>query len=400
MNTRAPGKGQRSVQIVVIGAGVLGLSAAAALARRGARVTVVDQHVPGAGTSSTSYAWVNANKKEPQAYYDLNLAGMEAHRRLAEATGGGWLGTGGHLEVATDPAHAAELEQRMARLRGHGYAVEEVTPERARQLVPDLLLPLDAGPLAYFPSEAHCYPQLYLAHLLTTAEELGVQVVSGARVKDFDVDAGRPVLRLADGTALGCDRVVSCVGRWTGELLAQADLPLAMETFTHPGDATVGYLSVTSPVPVALPGLLTTSRLNVRPDGAGRLQLQALDLDRTADPRAVPGTDSPLAEELLDRLASVLRHTRAATISELRVGQRALPADGLTVAGPVPTLPWLYVVATHSGVTLAPLLGDLVAKEVYDGVDQDLLAEFRPDRLLAPDARRARARPPRRPGEQ
>ncbi|WP_406635025.1 NAD(P)/FAD-dependent oxidoreductase [Amycolatopsis sp. WGS_07] len=388
------------MQIVVIGAGVIGLSVATALARRGARVTVVDQHVPGAGTSSTSYAWVNANKKEPQSYYELNLAGMDAHRRLAETTGGGWLGTGGHLEVATDPAHAAELEQRMARLTGHGYPVEQVTAERARQLVPDLLVPPDPGLIAYFPSEAHCYPQLYLAHLLTTAEELGVQVVSGAQVKAFDTDGGRPVLRLADGTALGCDRVVSCVGRWTSELLAQADVPLAMETFTHPGDATVGYLAVTSPVPAALRGLLTTSRLNVRPDGAGRLQLQALDLDRTADPRAVPDPGSPLAEELLDRLRSVLRHTRAATVSELRVGQRALPADGLTVAGPVPAQPWLYVVATHSGVTLAPLLGDLVAKEVHDGAAQDLLADFRPDRLLAPGVRHARTQPPRRPGDQ
>ncbi|MFD2473479.1 NAD(P)/FAD-dependent oxidoreductase [Amycolatopsis silviterrae] len=388
------------MQIVVIGAGVIGLSVATALARRGARVTVVDQRVPGAGTSSTSYAWVNANKKEPQAYYELNLAGMAAHRRLAESTGGGWLGTGGHLEVATDPAHAAELEQRMARLTGHGYTVEEVTAERARQLVPDLLVSPDPELIAYFPSEAHCYPQLYLAHLLTTAEELGVQVVSGAQVKAFDVDGGRPVLRLADGTALGCDRVISCVGRWTGKLLAQADVPLAMETFTHPGDATVGYLAVTSPVPAALRGLLTTSRLNVRPDGAGRLQLQALDLDRTADPRAVPDPGSPLAEELLDRLRSVLRHTRAATVSELRVGQRALPADGLTVAGPVPAQPWLYVVATHSGVTLAPLLGDLVAKEVHDGAAQELLAEFRPDRLLAPGVRRARTQPPRRPGDQ
>ncbi|MDT7692880.1 MAG: hypothetical protein QOI75_2247 [Pseudonocardiales bacterium] len=386
------------MHVVVIGAGVIGLSVATELARRGASVTVVEQEAPGVGTSATSYAWVNANNKEPRDYYELNLAGLEAHHRLARDADGGWLVAGGHLEIATELAHRDELGQRVTRLRNLGYEVELISPARARQLAPDLIIPVDAGPIAYFAREAHCYPQLYLGFLLATAADLGVHVISGAQVTSFHLDSDQPAVRLADGTVIGGDQFVSCVGRWTETLLARADVTLPMATFERAGDVTVGYLAVTNPLPVSLARLITTSRLNVRPDGAGRLLLQALDLDSTADPRDVPTTGSNLAGEFLNRLTGVLRNTGAAAITQLRVGQRAIPADGRTVAGPLPSAPRLYVVATHSGVTLAPLLGTLVAEEIL-GTPQPLLAAFRPDRLLDGAVRH----PPllaRRPGQQ
>ncbi|MDT7623736.1 MAG: hypothetical protein QOF99_4637, partial [Pseudonocardiales bacterium] len=67
-------------------------------------------------------------------------------------------------------------------------------------------------------------------------------------------------------------------------------------------------------------------------------------------------------------------------------------------AGPLPSAPRLYVVATHSGVTLAPLLGTLVAEEIL-GAPQPLLAAFRPDRLLD-GAVRHPPLPARGPGQQ
>ena len=169
------------------------------------------------------------------------------------------------------------------------------------------------------------------------------------------------------GRAPRPDRVVVAVGRWTGPLLASAGVPLAMAQYTEPGDVTVGYLCVTEPVPTALPCLVTSPRLNVRPEGGGRLLLQALDLDATADPGPTSlAADSDLGKEFLSRLTGVLRHTAHARLERIMVGQRAMPADGLTVVGPVPDRPGVYVVATHSGVTLAPVLGEGVAKEIAE----------------------------------
>jgi glycine/D-amino acid oxidase-like deaminating enzyme len=388
---------RRTMRVVVIGAGVIGLSAATELARRGVAVTVVEQRSPGSGTSATTYGWVNSNNKKPRSYYELNVAGMEAHHRLARDAGGDWLVPSGHVEVATDDAHRRELSVRGERLRDFGYDAEPISPAKVRELVPGLRVGPESDSM-YFPREAHCFPQLYLAFLLRRADELGVRILSGVRVEEFIDTAGAPALRLSDGSQLTTDRVVSCVGRWTAQLFRHTAVAVPMAEFEQAGDITVGYLAITNALPVSLTRLLTTSRLNVRPDGAGRLLLQALDLDSTADPGSVPSVRSDLALEFVARLQDVLTHTEAASIIDLRVGQRSIPADGLTVAGPLPTMPWLYVLATHSGVTLAPMLGASVAREIF-GEPEPLLENFRPDRLLANGALTAPA-PPRRPGQQ
>ena len=48
----------------------------------------------------------------------------------------------------------------------------------------------------------------------------------------------------------------------------------------------------------------------------------------------------------------------------MRVGTRAIPADGLSVVGAMPGLDGYYVVVTHSGVTLSPFLARAVATEI------------------------------------
>jgi glycine/D-amino acid oxidase-like deaminating enzyme len=63
---------------------------------------------------------------------------------------------------------------------------------------------------------------------------------------------------------------------------------------------------------------------------------------------------------------------------------RPMPADGFTLAGPVAERPGLYLVVTHSGVTLGPLLGELAAGEITTGEGSPLLDQFRPARLVRP----------------
>lgn len=384
------------MRIVIIGAGIVGASIAARLARREATVTVVDHQAPGSGTTSTSYAWVNANGKEPESYFELNMAGLEAHHKLA-AEGGQWLHPHGHVEIAVDEAHQAHLHARIERLSSRGYEVEIISVEHARKLLLDVAVPDDARTIAFFPREAHVFPLIYLAHMMAEARAAGATIrqakVVGLTSRGHGAEVG-----LDDGTVLQADVVVSAVGRWTSDLTTLAGSTVPMAGFSEPGDVTVGYLLETDPLPVRLDRLLTSPWLNVRPDGGGRLLIQALDLDATADPDEVPGHDSALAQTYLERLRVVVPNAASATIRRLVVGQRAMPADGHTVVGPLPDVPWLYVVATHSGVTLAPFLGDAVAAEIF-GEEESRFIDFRPTRFtgdgafLPPSA-------PRRPGEQ
>jgi glycine/D-amino acid oxidase-like deaminating enzyme len=385
------------MKIVVIGAGVVGTSIAVRLAQRGARVTLIDQGWPGSGTSSTSYAWVNSHNKHPDSYYALNLAGMRAHHELCPQEAG-WLRPGGHVEIAVEGAHAAHLRGRMDLLSSLGYEVEEVSVRRARQLLPDVIVPHDSDTIAYFPQEAYCHPLLYLAHMLAEAKKAGVTIRDHTAVTALAPNGEGARVTLGDRSVIRADTVVSAAGRWTADVATLAGGSVPMATFTEPGDLTVGYLLETNPLPVRLNRILTSPWLNVRPDGGGRLLLQALDLDATADPDAVPAADSPLAMKFLQRLRAVVRNTGAATIRHVAVGQRAMPADGLTIVGRLPDAPWLYAVATHSGVTLAPFLGDAVAAELF-GHEEERFADFRPDRFRSA-AGITPPRLPRKPGDQ
>jgi glycine/D-amino acid oxidase-like deaminating enzyme len=143
----------------------------------------------------------------------------------------------------------------------------------------------------------------------------------------------------------------------------------------------IGLLTFTRPRPPGLARLLITSRLNVRPRPDGGMVLHALDLDSVADPARRVSIDGPLATDLLERLAGVVCLDGPAEIERMQIGRRSIPADGRTVNGFAGEGAWLYAIATHSGVTLAPLLADYAVQEIIHGDVVDELAPFHPGRF-------------------
>lgn len=386
--------------MLVIGAGVVGASIASGLAEQGAEVTLLDRGEPGGGTSATSFAWVNANGKEPQHYFELNHAGLREHQALG-AGGRPWWEPRGHLQVAVDDDHAVRLVSRLERLRSRGYAVREVGPAGVRALEPSLRVPGPVQVAAFFPDEAHLFPAAYVEEMVRRARAAGARVLPHTEVTSLGPGRrGGALVRASPGETHAADVVVSAVGRWTGGLAARAGVQVPMASFTDPGDLTVGFLGMTTPVRVGVQRVVTTPRVNLRPWGRGRLLVQGLDLDASADPGRVPPVAGTVGSTLVARVAELLPGSGDVGLETLRVGQRAMPADGLTVVGRAPGMDWLYVVATHSGITLAPLLGRGVAAEVLGG-HEALFDRFRPDRFDgAPRTAVAGPPAPRRPGEQ
>src|SRR6266404_3231802 len=104
----------KQFDVAVIGLGIVGASAVYAAAWAGARVLALDAGVPGGGTSGASFAWLNAVRKEPEAYHRLNAAGMTAHRQLARELGAAaGHHEGGSLEWATADESERELRTRV-----------------------------------------------------------------------------------------------------------------------------------------------------------------------------------------------------------------------------------------------------------------------------------------------
>ncbi|MFH8739242.1 NAD(P)/FAD-dependent oxidoreductase [Streptomyces sp. NPDC017964] len=364
-------------QVVVIGAGVYGAAVAAELTRRGARVTVVDAGAPGAGTSSATFSWTNANGgKKPRAYHDLNVGGMEAHRRLArDMSGSDWYHEGGNLEWGGDDAEREELIRKVDTVLGYGYEARWLTRADVLRLEPDMNpAELTADEIAYFPTEGWVEPVRLIGHLLSnsSAEQVWNDAVVGFETADGLVRS----VRLASGQRLPADAVVNCAGPQAAKVARLAGLDLPMRNRR-------GVLIYTAPVAVSVSRVIRAPRVDLRPDGGGRILLHTHAVDDAARVSATGeiAVDQAAVDKVVEAGCALYPGIRAANIESVRVGERPIPGDGLPVLGPAPELSNFYFAVSHSGVTLSLYAGGLLAAEVLGENHTEELAAFRYDRL-------------------
>jgi len=365
--------------VVVIGAGVYGASVAAALTRRGARVTVVEAGAPAGGTSGATFSWLNSCGKQPRFYHDLNVAGMAAHRKLAaEVPHSDWYHEGGNLEWATDDAGRAELRTKVAGVLDYGYEARWLDRARVLRLEPDMdPAELPADEIAYFPGEGWIEPTRLIAQLLSGAVHSGAELVRDDAVTGLEVTAGVVrTVRLASGRTLSVDAVVNCAGPQAARIAEFAGLVLPMRN-------TRGVLVYTSPVAVSVSRVIHAPKVNLRPDGGGRLLLHTEETDGAAhvSDTGEPGVERSAVDTVLAAAGALYPGIRAATVESVRVGERPIPGDGLPVLGRVVELPNFYFAVSHSGATLSVHAGDLVAAEVLGEDQSAALAPFRFERL-------------------
>ncbi|WP_370445690.1 NAD(P)/FAD-dependent oxidoreductase [Pantoea sp. ICBG 985] len=375
-------------KVAIIGAGVIGLAVAWALARQGAQVTLFDRQHMGAGTSSTTFAWVNSNGKQPASYHRLNALAMEEHIRLqlTQTNGVRWLEPCGTWEWAGAGEAEQQLQQRATSLQAAGYAARQRTLAELQQEIPELRASAVHGSIWHFPTESVLYPALYLARLWSEAQAHGAVLHQHQAIQHISENAEGVTVQLEQGEQWQGDRLVLATGRWANQLLHTLGLELALIDTSKPDAVACSFLARTAPQPLSLGTNLISPQLNVRPDGGGRLLLQALDLDHLADPDAPPSTHGAIADQFRERYRALFATAGALQIEQIVVGQRARPADGLPALGFVTPHQRVYVAVTHSGVTLSPLIGRLVAEELIGDGPSDLLKEFRPQRLIGKTA--------------
>ena len=370
-----PARRRGALKVAVLGAGIVGSSVAYRLSEGGAEVVLIDGAEPGSGTTSTSFAWVNANNKLPRDYFELNLTGMREHERLRDEISDGWLHSTGNLIWAADEEQA-NLEKRVERLRAWSYAAEMVPASTVgEEFEPEATFPDPDLHIAHFPEESWVDAPALSRRLVEAAVRNGAHEHFGDAVRWIEVDDGGVTLRLEDGDHIHADVVVNATGANAASVAEMVGRELPLDVFP-------GLL-----VRVAVPGeplrhLMHTPRINVRPDGPGYVLVHHDSVDELlADDFA--GTEDPLCAELLERARLVLPALEGAEIVEARFGMRPVPADGHSCIGALPEIPGYYEAVTHSGVTLGPLIGRLLAREILTGEIDPLIAPFRADRFPA-----------------
>jgi glycine/D-amino acid oxidase-like deaminating enzyme len=368
--------------VIVIGGGIIGACVAHALGEAGARVAVLVDGWTGRGTSGASLAWINSANKAPEAYHRLNAAGMPAYAALRERLGPE---CGVHMDGALNWVEAdeqrGELRERYARLRAWGYPVEWVTPAQVtRELAPELCLDREAvREVLHMPAEGWIDAPVFIQTLLEEVRRGGGEVRCQARVREVTRAEGRAAgVVTENGERLSAAAIVNCAGPTADRVAASAGVRLPLTRVP-------GLLVVTERLPLRLRQVVHPPGLSFRPDGGGRVAILT-DWQPAGSPDAVSPCPSlpppPGTEAVVARIARYLPALATARVEAARLGVRPMPPDGLPILGPHPELPGFYVAVTHSGVTLGPVLGPLVAREVLTGQPEAILAPYRPERFL------------------
>ena len=357
--------------VVVVGAGILGCSIAVHLVDRGVRPVLIDPQRPGQGTSTGSFASLSALGKDPAAWFQLACAGVSGWTRFAQRLGGDvGLRRGGEVRWAADPEAGRRLSRLVDGSRARGYPVRPVDRQELGRLLPDARIGLVAA-ACYAPNDGQVEPPLVLAACRAVLEEAGARTLPGrARVR-LDDDG----VRVEVGDELLRPR--TCVLAAGAEAVqVAADAGLEVQTVPSPG-----MLVQTRPLPPL------TDRVVYLPGGPGppvhlrqRADGSVLVGERTQETVASdPGLHH--ARALLAQAARFFPVLAGVAVDRWWLAYRAMPADRLPIVGPLPWLDQLYLAVSHSGVTLAPVLGRLIAREVADQAPDGLLSPFRPGRF-------------------
>jgi glycine/D-amino acid oxidase-like deaminating enzyme len=353
-------------QIVVAGGGIIGASIAYHLARRGARVTLLERLRPGAGATGNSFAWLNATfSKKPRNYFDLNLLGIAGwHRLQRELNGALHIQWGGCVEWYPPGSDADSLRNDVRNHQEWGYDARLVGKPEFRQLLPGVV----SGPMAaaaFSAQEGTLDPMHAVNVLLGAAKASGVRVLYPCEVTGLEVSAGQ--IRGVETTK----------GRFPADVFVLAcglDSPFLarMAGLEVPLHSTPGVLAHTAPAPrlVGRIALAPGAHIKQNPDGRVVTGMEfggALSSNKS----------TARGREMLREASRFLPALKNLPLERVTLGWRVLPKDEFPIVGFDGRCPNLYLAAMHSGVTLAPIIGQLAATEILDGASVQLLAPYR-----------------------
>ena len=367
-----------TMEVAIIGAGVIGSACAFELATAGASVTVFDLRDVGQGASQASAGalvpYIEGHDAGPlRAIGRRSLDMYDAFvQRVMNASGLAIQYTrSGTIEVALDAEHAEHLRRSSEALQHEGVTAEWLDATALRDAEP--LAAADA--LGGLLIEVHGFVGVpeFTDALAAAAMQAGARFALDTRVISVSPLDGRLAVQTENGPT-PADRVVLAAGCWSGQVRIAG---VADAVGVKPVRGQLLHLAWATTQP--LRHVLWGADCYVVPWLNGRVLVGATVEDAGFDERATAAG----VRDLLEAGCALIPHLWQASFEEVRVGLRPGSPDGLPIVGPSEVLPGLFYATGHyrNGVLLTPLTASLVKSMVMAEHVDSALDILKPSRL-------------------
>jgi len=382
-----------SADVVVVGSGAFGASAAYHLARRGLRVAVLERAALASQTSPRAAGLTSQVRATPA----LTTLARRAVAKLAAFTAE----TGhplrftrsGALKIARTERDAEQLSREVARGAAAGVPIDLVSVAEARRRLP-ILGERGIVAVTWSPTDCNVEPSELPLGYCRAAEKLGAVMLPHTPAAGFEIGAaGVEGVRTAGGT-IATRVVVDAAGGWARLVAARLGGALAVVPTRH-------QLLITEPIPGVGPEFpiarVIDANVYVRHERGGLMlggyEPEPLQLDVASLPPSFDIADLPLDIEVLWRLARSVSEQfpifqdPIVRVAEHRGGLPTLTTDDRYLAGPLPGVAgaWVMSGCCVGGLSVSPALGEAMAEWILDGAPALDLSEVSTARFVGRD---------------
>jgi glycine oxidase len=353
--------------VIIIGGGIVGLSLARELRRRGANVLLLERGACGREASHAAGGMIaDCPLEMPPALHPLAAASARMYPPFVNQL---QIESGENVDLRS---HGTILFPSPSHLKSHPqFASQNPLPAPLAELEP-ALAPCNLPHL--FLPERSVDPRAITLAALSAAKRLGVDVSTGEEVLRLDVAEGRAVGVTTRKTSFHAERVVNCAGAWAGQIA-----PHSFPTRPVKGQ----MLCLLSPRRDLLKHVIRAADVYLIPRSDGRIIVGATVEEAGFDKR----TEISAIQRLHRAAIEFVPELRQARIFEDWAGLRPGTPDALPILGATET-PGYYVASGHfrDGILLAPITAHVMAEIIAGSNCEYDLGPFSPMRFAAQPA--------------
>ncbi|UCF92885.1 MAG: FAD-binding oxidoreductase [Desulfobacterales bacterium] len=357
---------KESADVVVIGGGVRGLVTAYYLSKAGVDVAVLEKRFVGAGATGLNTGYANVSEKGPRHYTEFSKMSADMYPALNEELGGGieYERNGSLRIVETQAEWEAQAATVAERNQVPGLSMQMLEIDELRRLEPALASDLRGG--SFCPIDGSVNPLKFVRALAQRAAQNGARIHIGCEVADIHVTAGRIEEVVTRQGRLATHVVVNAAGIHVPRIAAMVGLDV-------PVNAERGQLTITEALP----------RFMRRPIGpytqfANGQVLIGVTNENVGENTGV--TTAMIASRVRQALR-ILPVLKQATGIRCTAALRPMPPDRLPIYQKMDAVRDFYVTVGHSGITLAPVTGKVLADLITTGHTDIPLDPYRVERF-------------------